>query len=327
MGAGTKIEWTDYTLNPWWGCARVSPGCERCYAETFAKRVGHGKRLPAIWGAKAERKIASEAVWREPLRWNREAAQAGVRRRVFCASMADVFEDRPDLVAPRARLWRLIFETPSLDWLLLTKRPENAARLWANARAHWNGWDRFEYESAGPVWPVNVWLGTTCEDKRRADERLPHLLAVPAAVRFVSYEPALEAVDFARWLPKPCPRCGRATDENDCDQCAGMGLVDLGPSLSWIIVGGESGPGARPFDLAWARSTIAQCKAAGVPAFCKQLGAKPHVDGAGAKRVEGLSGLWLQDGDALWAMDDPKGGDWSRWPHDLRVREWPEPRP
>lgn len=130
MGIETEIAWTDSTFNPWWGCQRVSPGCERCYAETFAKRVGL-----QVWGPKQERRFFGEKHWREPLRWNEQAAKAGARRRVFCASMADVFEERLDLAAARARLFGLIRLTPSLDWLLLTKRPENAARLWAIAAA------------------------------------------------------------------------------------------------------------------------------------------------------------------------------------------------
>ena len=130
MGAESKIEWTDHTFNPWWGCEKVSPGCAHCYADAFAKRLGHGTTRPKLWGPGSERKVASEAMWREPIKWNRSAEKAGKRARVFCASMADVFEDRPDLLVPRARLFRLVAATPHLDWLLLTKRPENAARLW-----------------------------------------------------------------------------------------------------------------------------------------------------------------------------------------------------
>src|SRR5262245_49606753 len=117
----SKIQWTDHTFNVWRGCEKVSPGCAHCYAETMSRRN------PAVlgeWGKHGTRVIASEAMWREPLKWDRQARAAGVRKRVFCASLADVFEDRPELVAPRERLFRLIEDTPNLDWQLLTKRPE-----------------------------------------------------------------------------------------------------------------------------------------------------------------------------------------------------------
>jgi len=177
MGETTAIGWCDHTFNPWRGCTHVSPGCEHCYAEAMARRVGgrHGS-----WGAGGARVVASEAYWRTPLRWNAKAAAAGLRRRVFCASMADVFEDRPDLVAPRGRLFDLIAETPALDWLLLTKRPGNVARL---------------YDPQ-----PNVWLGVSVEDQRRARERIPVLLAAPAVVRFVSAEPLLEPLDLGPWI-------------------------------------------------------------------------------------------------------------------------------
>ncbi|HEY7770469.1 DUF5131 family protein [Longimicrobium sp.] len=194
MGANTKIEWCDHTFNPWIGCQRVSPGCVNCYAEhtnTYVRvqRAGGNE----LWGPKGARHVTSDANWRKPLAWNRLAAgnrttawaldKVHVRPRVFCASLADVFEDRPDLVAPRARLFALIQATPELDWLLLTKRPENMVRL-----AQASGWEG--------DWPANVWAGCTVEDQQRADERIAHLLAVPAAVRFLSCEPLLGPVDL-----------------------------------------------------------------------------------------------------------------------------------
>src|SRR5689334_23137746 len=126
MSENSKIEWTHHTFNPWRGCARVSPGCEHCYAETWAKR---NPAQFGTWGATGTRVVASDAMWREPLKWDRKAAAAGERHRVFCASLADVGEDRLDLMVPRRRLCELIVDTPNLDWLLLTKRPENLARL------------------------------------------------------------------------------------------------------------------------------------------------------------------------------------------------------
>lgn len=317
MGKDSSISWTDHTFSPWWGCAKVSPGCEHCYADTFAKRVGHGKRLPTIWGPRAERRMMSDAHWREPERWNRAAEKVGKRARVFCASMSDVFEDRPDLDESRARLLALIDDTPHLDWLLLTKRPEHADRLWKQALRDLEG---AEADVHVTPWAPNIWLGTTAEDQQRADERLPHLLDVPAAVRFVSYEPALGPVDFRPYLlPTPCShaQASMASGETFACSCPRRAGID------WIIVGGESGPGARPFDLAWMRSTIEQCKAAGVACFAKQLGAKPG-EFAPTGRFRTNEGRRQMEMTATrLPLRDPKGGDWSEWPADLRVREFP----
>jgi protein gp37 len=331
MAENSKIEWTHHTFNPWIGCQRVSPGCENCYAESYDKRVG-GTKMPdgskaLRWGPKAPRVVTSAANWRKPLKWNAEAEAAGERHRVFCASLADVFEDRPELAAPRARLHALIRDMSHLDWLLLTKRPENAGRLWA--QAHYDAFDGSE--SLGPTWAPNVWLGTTAEDQRRADERLPHLLAVDAAVRFVSYEPALERVDFSRWIRW---RITTSDGSNFPHTRHVHELPAVGGSrgIDWLIVGGESGPGARPFDIAWARSAVEQCKAAGVPVFVKQLGAKP-VDrefnmrsALDAARIGEDLGAHEVDEDAPMHLYDRKGGDMAEWPEDLRVREWPEVR-
>jgi protein gp37 len=177
MGKYSKIGWTTHTFNPWWGCQKVSPACEFCYAQTWAKRTGHD-----VWGGEALRRFFGEPHWREPLKWNAEAIEAGEHPRVFCASMADVFEDRPDLEASRNRLWDLIEKTDQLRWLLLTKRPENIGR-----RCRW----------AGGPWPENVWLGTTVESQRWAERRLPHLLAHAAPVRFISAEPLLGPLDLS----------------------------------------------------------------------------------------------------------------------------------
>lgn len=178
MGRHTTIEWTDRTFNPWQGCRRVSPGCEHCYAEARDVRFDGGKH----WGPRGERRVTSAANWRQPIQWNREAKAIGVRDRVFCASLADVFEDRRDLDEPRALLWGVILATPHLDWLLLTKRPQNVRGMVPSA---WRD-----------AWPRNVWIGTTVEDQKRADERIPVLLTIPAPVRFLSMEPLLERVDL-----------------------------------------------------------------------------------------------------------------------------------
>lgn len=179
MAKDSAIEWTHHTFNPWWGCTKVSPGCKNCYAQSFAYRVGRD-----IWGAKAERRFFGEAHWREPLKWNAEATRAGVRKRVFCASMADVFENRADLAPLRERLWQLIAETPALDWLLLTKRPERVLKS-----VPWRD-----------EWPANVWAGVTAENQHWALKRVPLLVEFPAAVRFLSCEPLLGPLDLSTWL-------------------------------------------------------------------------------------------------------------------------------
>ena len=272
MGETTKIQWTHHTFNTHWGCQRVSPGCEHCYAETFSKRVGL-----KVWGPTTGRRFFGDKHWAEPLKWNRDAERAGERHRVFCASMGDILEDRRDLDPLRARLRKLVDDTPWLDWLLLTKRPENAAALMGH---EWLA-----------RWPSNVWAGTTTEDAEWAEKRIRDLLVIPAAVRFLSCEPLLGPIDLVDIV-------GRAALDLDMmgDHC-----------VDWVIVGGESGHGARPFDLDWARATVSQCKAADVACFVKQLGADP---------IDGLAGCSVQ-------LRDRKGGDWSEWPDELRVREFP----
>ena len=179
MAEHSTIEWTDHTFNPWWGCTKVSPACDHCYAETWAKRTGHD-----VWGAKSPRRFLSEATWNQPVRWNLAAARAGRRMRVFCASMADVFEWGHGLSAARERLWELIERTPHLDWLLLTKRPHLVPRL-----APWS-----------TRWPAHVWVGTTVENQRFAVKRIPYLLDIPCRVRFLSCEPLLGPVDLTPWI-------------------------------------------------------------------------------------------------------------------------------
>jgi len=178
MGKNSRIEWTHHTFNPWWGCTKVSAACKHCYAESWSKRVGQ-----RVWGARAKRRFFSDTHWREPIRWNEQACEEGMRYRVFCASMADVFEDRRDLDVWRDKLWELIALTPQLDWLLLTKRPELVAKL-----VPWRD-----------TWPQNVWLGTTVEDQASVT-RLAHLSRLPAVVRFISAEPLLGPLDIRPWL-------------------------------------------------------------------------------------------------------------------------------
>jgi len=241
----SSIEWTHHTFNPWWGCNKVSAGCDNCYAENMAHRWGHD-----VWGPKAPRRVMSEEHWKHPLTWNDEASAAGVRNRVFCASMADVFETRPELVARRQRLLDLIDDTPNLDWLLLTKRPQSIKKL----------------APYGYRYPSNVWLGTTVENQESADKRVKYLLEfAKPSVRFLSCEPLLGPVDIRRYL---------VPDEN-------------GVRIDWVIVGGESEHGARPMNPEWAESLRDQCQEAGVPFLFKQWGSwgeSEHSSTAASKR-------------------------------------------
>lgn len=251
MGQNSKIEWTHHTFNPWRGCQKVSPGCEHCYAETMSKR---NPSVLGKWGPNGTRVIAVESYWNQPLKWDREAKVSGERRRVFCASLADVFEDRPELASPRERLFQLISDTPNLDWLLLTKRPENIERLMWPAPTEA---DPCSVLGGGDYLP-NVWLGTSVEDQERADERIPHLLEVPATVRFLSCEPLLGPIEFS-------------DVSHRSDSIKQLGKPALA-GIDWVIVGGESGADARPMCPGWARSIRDQCKAAGVAFHFKQWG-------------------------------------------------------
>lgn len=228
MAKNSQIEWTHHTFNPWWGCQKVSPACDNCYAELWAKRMGH-----QLWGKDSRRRFFSDAHWKEPLKWNEEARVSGRRDRVFCASMADVFERRVDLEKERQRLWELIENTANLNWLLLTKRPQNVRRI-----APW-----------GTNWPANVWLGTTVENQTLAEKRLPFLLKIPAAVRFLSCEPLLGELNLTGWFKRN-----------------GFHSID------WIITGGESGAASRPMHPDWASNLLNQCRSFNVPFHFKQWG-------------------------------------------------------
>lgn len=236
MAESSSIEWTVHTFNPWRGCSKVSPGCQNCYAEATATR---NPAVLGVWGPNGTRPIAADSGWSHPLKWDRQAARTGERPRVFCASMADVFEDRPDVLEARDRLWRLIEGTPHLDWLLVTKRPQNATRL---TPASWQ-----------TGWPAHVWLGVSVEDQRRAEERIQLLLEVPTSKRWLSCEPLLESLDLSPWL---APN-----------------------RVGWVVAGGESGPEARRCQVEWIRSLVQQCDRAGIPPFVKQVGDNPNPDG------------------------------------------------
>jgi protein gp37 len=229
VAENSKIGWCHHTHNIAWGCQKVSEECDHCYAEVFAKRVGL-----KIWGpAKTTtRRILSDRYWLQPLKWDRAAAAAGERHRVFCSSMADVLEDHPTVESQRPRLWELIGATPNLDWLLLTKRPENAPRMLPET------WWEFGL-------PTNVWFGTTAGNQKRLDQRWPHLRAIPARVRFVSIEPMLGPV--------------RPPD-------------DAKHLLHWAIIGGETAPdGVRTeLDVDAAVDSADRFHDLGIPVFTKQ---------------------------------------------------------
>lgn len=262
MAETTEIAWCDATFNPWRGCTKVSPGCTNCYAEAMSHR---NPKVLGEWGPNGARVIASEPYWRQPLKWDREARAAGERRRVFCASLADVFEERPELIVPRQRLFQLIGRTPNLDWLLLTKRPEVAVENWPLWAGYWaSSRDAETIQKVGETFILpNVWLGVSVEDQARADERIPLLLQVPAAVRFLSVEPLLGPIDLSECLGLNV-RCSPFPDSS--------GNVDIpsGSFVDWVIVGGESGHDARPCRVEWVRSIVDQCRAAGAPCFVKQ---------------------------------------------------------
>lgn len=249
MGANSAISWTDHTFNPWLGCTKVSPACQHCYAEAWAKRSGLVK-----WGDSAERRRTSESYWRQPLKWDREAAKAGGRRRVFCASLADVFEDREELKPWRRELFELIKATSNLDWLLLTKRPENINRL-----------------SDGM--PKTVWLGTTVESKDYLKRVADLVDCGDCAVRFLSCEPLLGEVDLR--TEYFTARLGEYPFHGISDEYRTK-LIRL---IDWVIVGGESGAGHRPLNLEHVRGLRDECARAGVPFFFKQHGGRTPTEG------------------------------------------------
>jgi len=246
MGENSAIEWCDHTFNPVWGCSKVSPGCDHCYAEAFDHRLGWNH-----WGVDAPFREFPGKYWDQPFKWNSIARHEGRRARVFCASMADVFDKRwPGAVRPR--LWDVIRKTPNLDWLLLTKRIGNAADM---LPADW--------ERGYP----NVWLGASIVNQEEADRDIPKLLATPAAVHFLSCEPLLGPIDLGctpRPATLPVP-IGDIADGIDP-------LRYVNGHIDWVIAGGESGAKARPMHPAWPRLLRDQCAAAGVPFFFKQWG-------------------------------------------------------
>jgi len=230
MGENSAIEWTHHTFNPWWGCSKVGPGCANCYAEKIAGRL----RPAAEWRSGGRRVANSEMYWLEPLKWQGRCAARGIRERVFCGSMCDVFEDGVDVGDLREEVFRLVGQTPNLDWLLLTKRPQNALR------------DRPFLSS----WPSNAWLGASASTQGDLERMVPPLLDTPVAVRFLSLEPLLGPINLQSAYP--------------------YALSPMQP-IDWVIVGAESGPRRRPCHREWVLDIRDQCAEAGVPLFVKQI--------------------------------------------------------
>lgn len=318
----SKIEWTDAVWNPVTGCTKVSAGCAHCYAERMSKRLAGRCGYPAD---EPFRVTLHPDRLEEPLRWR-------TQRRVFVCSMGDLFHsDVPGYYL------RMMFGVMSLcgqhTFIVLTKRPdfmsdffrahdctlsecqaELMASRYAGAIETATGKTRLRNPEAinglgHNGWPLpNVWLGVSTEDQAEADRRIPLLLQTPAAVRFVSCEPLLGPIDLTSWVfdrRREVSRLVNGPAMLNRDQAESI----VTQSLNWVIVGGESGPEARPCDIAWIRSIIEQCKAAEVPVFAKQLG-------------ENCVGMDLWPGPKI----SRKGNDLLEWPVDLQVRQWPKER-
>lgn len=331
----TSIEWCDETWNPVVGCSRVSAGCDHCYAMGVAHRkmseqhVGltklrpKGAARPGVdWTG--EVRCLSERL-AEPMRWKKP-------RRVFVNSMSDLFHPGVPFEFVAA-VFGVMAACPQHTFLVLTKRPRRAVEFfaWLPAQfpsahergaargARWFAWSTYELDKHGKhifdyaaewPWPLpNVHIGVSAEDQATFDERVPLLLQCPAAVRWVSAEPLLGPIDMTR--------CGeyRGDPISALETIIGLGYER--PALDWIVVGGESGPGARVFDIAWARSIVRQCRDAGTPVFVKQLGARARF--LPGDDVTGYEGIYQP-----LDLHDRKGGDPQEWPADLRVRQYPE---
>ncbi len=322
------IPWTEKTWNPVRGCSRVSPGCVLCYAERMAARNLPSMKSPTTgepfaimtdsgprWTGKVE--LIEDAL-SKPMHWRKP-------RRVFVNSMSDLFHEKlpkNDILA----VFKVMGKCPQHTFQILTKRQRRLlevlrGRYWRNlGHSPAMGGDHYVLlqKGANPRpgdldFLPNVWLGVSIENEKTAWGRIPLLMRTPAARRFVSYEPALDRVDLTFVLKISCPRCGLLQPRNHDPYCQGCD-EDLRARrrLDWVIIGGESGPGARPFRLEWLRFMIRQCEAAGVPLFVKQLGARPAAETPDDQ-------TWLD------ALTDVKGERIEEWPPDLRIRQYPEP--
>jgi len=370
--ADTSIEWTDKTWNPTTGCTRVSEGCRNCYAFQLhdMRHAAHkaGKSVPAQYAKPFKELQMFEDRLSDPMGWRKPAL-------VFVNSMSDLFhKDVPELFIDSVFAAMVLAEWHTYQ--ILTKRPERMADYFADEayRRRRIGKAVGLVAPNGPKWrkarkvgemavtsparrpgghpqrmafalAANVWLGTSMENQKAADERIPHLLRVPAAVRFLSCEPLLDEVILHKYLAQ-C-ECGHGHGFTACPNTGGVAqtchLCDcrqIKPKIGWVIVGGESGPDSREFRVGWMRSLIRQCKAVGVPVFCKQLGQRPSSTLPDGEAWPGGNGLWNSQppGDRIGrvtfsgdgfgnyfvgGLKDKKGGNMAEWPDDLRVREFP----
>lgn len=356
MATATSIEWTDVVWNPVRGCSIVSKGCTNCYAMKQAHRFsGPGGTYKGL-----TKRTNGGPVWTGDVRLVPELLDAPLKwrkpRRVFVNSMSDLFHEAvPDNFIDQ--VFAVMALCPQHTFQVLTKRPGRmrnylcdlmSGRRLVEEHAGWRfSQPNYSEKNAEaclaafgateptcmPTHPLaNVWLGVSVEDQPTADERIPLLLQTPAAVRFASYEPALASVDFRPWLFR--------ADTLVHDEPTDGDIVEQRAALAWVIVGGESGPGARAFDVQWARDTIAACKAAGVGCFVKQLGARPQEIAYPADVNEAEARQWMHDGwtriteprsagddivhwRRYWHLRNRKGADMSEWPADLRLRELP----
>lgn len=302
MGEHSKIEWTDATWNPLvafdkttgkrgWFCTHASEGCRNCYAEKINVRLGNGLAYIAQNLPKIEWRLVNLD---EPLRWRKP-------RRIFVNSMTDLFhEDVPDELIDQ--VFAVMALCPQHVFQVLTKRAarmrayfseelERAVAIKTEA-SKVSGYERLCEAADFMPWPYrNIHLGVSCEDQQTADERILLLRQTPAAIHFLSLEPLLED----------------------------LGELNL-DGVDWVIVGGESGPHARPMDLAWARSVVKQCADAGTACFVKQLGSKPH---SVADHISHRGDTLPRPDGFCRFLNDRKGGDLEEWPSDLRVRQFP----
>lgn len=300
MGKLTKIPWCDHTYNPWRGCRKVAPECENCYITDTAPLRTIGQKHGS------QRVRAGDATLKEPLRWNRVAqcncgaagtggrecgfcAGGCIRPRVFCLSLGDWLDDENVPIGWLADLLRMIHDTPNLDWLLLTKRPQNWRERIDDAAATiaMEGYEAEEEIVSG--WlngepPANIWIGVSAGADQAA------ALAIPAPIHFLSCEPMLKPMDTTH-----------------------------AAKFDWIIFGGESGKNARPCDIQWIRGGLTFCRINGVKAFVKQLGSLSIWTNPEARSE-------YDEGAGRNEFTDKKGGDPEEWPgEDLRVREFPTP--
>jgi protein gp37 len=267
-------------------CTRISPGCTKCYASTINQRFGNGLEFTVPNLEKVEF-FLSDKILREPLDRKKPAT-------IFVGDMFDLFHESipTDFVA---EVLRVALKSPRHTFQFLTKRAERMRALVNRAQEHW-----------GVEFGPHMWFGVSVEDNKRAIERIPRLQETRCAVRFLSVEPQLEDVNFI----VESPELGFISLLRGFDGCD-----PIIPGIDWVICGGESGPGARPFNLAWAESIQEQCKAAGVAFFMKQIGSNPTATG----NLQGFATTVFPK----TFLKDRKGGDMSAWPESLRVREFP----